>query len=362
MRALFRGQLRRELNFDARVDVAFLLAVLADCRHAISLQSEHLPVLRQRRDLQADRFAGERRHFDFAAEHRGGHWQRRLDVEIASLALEELMRGQPYAQIQVSRRRAAASRFTFARNPDARSVADAGRDAHINRPRVAVVFQRQTTSAAVIGILERQLDLVLDIAALARACAGATCPGAGGAFAAAESAAEEGGKEVGERILISQHLLHFFLRHRPEAAAAARAAEIDVPLAPGKRIWSAGAFGLFVRTPVRAKLVVLLALGGIAEDLVGLVDLLELGVGRLVAGIDVRVMLARELAEGLLDLLVRRAFAHAERGVIVFEFHRRRAGLDAPPNRSLRAAYDFVEPANLIQQLPPAGARTQGVF
>ena len=56
------------------------------------------------------------------------------------------------------------------------------------------------------------------------------------------------------------------------------------------------------RLPVRPELVVLLALGGVAEDLVGLVDLLELALGRGVARLRVGVMLAGELAERLLDL------------------------------------------------------------
>src|SRR6185503_19745881 len=79
---------------------------------------------------------------------------------------------------------------------------------------------------------------------------------------------------------------------------------------------------LLVRAPVRPELVIFLALGRIAEDFIGLVDLLELVLGRLVAGIDVRVVLARQLPVRLLELLVRGGFRDAERGVIVFEVHR----------------------------------------
>src|SRR5439155_1811134 len=50
-----------------------------------------------------------------------------------------------------------------------------------------------------------------------------------------------------------------------------------------------------VALPVRTHGVVALALGGIAEDLVGLVDLLEAAL-RLRLLVDVRVVLARELA------------------------------------------------------------------
>ena len=52
-----------------------------------------------------------------------------------------------------------------------------------------------------------------------------------------------------------------------------------------------------------AAAVVLLALLGVAEHVVGLGDLLEALLGLLVAGVAVGVVLARELAVGLLDLL-----------------------------------------------------------
>jgi hypothetical protein len=60
--------------------------------------------------------------------------------------------------------------------------------------------------------------------------------------------------------------------------------------------------GLADRLPVRTELVVLLALGGIAEDLVGLVDLLEPALGSRIARLGIGVMLPGELAKGLLDL------------------------------------------------------------
>src|SRR4029450_10813792 len=98
-----------------------------------------------------------------------------------------------------------------------------------------IVLQRQPPHGAVIGVLERQLDLVLDVAPLANA-ASAACRATRGALAASEAAAEERGEEVGERVLIPEHLLHLFLRHRAEAALGA--ADVDVPLA-GKWIRSA---------------------------------------------------------------------------------------------------------------------------
>ena len=52
---------RGQLHVDRRIEIPGL-GVLADRRHAVALQAEHLAVLRRRRDLQAQRLAGERRH------------------------------------------------------------------------------------------------------------------------------------------------------------------------------------------------------------------------------------------------------------------------------------------------------------
>ena len=60
--------------------------------------------------------------------------------------------------------------------------------------------------------------------------------------------------------------------------------------------------GLGVRLPVRAELVVQVALLRVGQDLVGLADLLEPPLGRGVALVHVRMVLARRLAERLLDV------------------------------------------------------------
>src|SRR6188508_704937 len=82
----------------------------------------------------------------------------------------------------------------------------------------------------------------------------------------------------------------------------------------------------------------------IAQDLVGLVDFLEPGLGAFVTGIHIRVVLARELPEGLLDLLVRRRLRDAKRGVVVLEVHdathrpHRRRDRVTPPDDPFRAS------------------------
>ena len=108
--------------------------------------------------------------------------------------------------------------------------------------------------------------------------------GAVGAHALAEEDAEEVGElaGVGGPELVAD-------------VAAAEPVERARRSAPAARAWLIG-------LPVRTELVVLLALGGIAEDLVGLVDLLELALGSRIARLGIGVMLPGELAEGLLDL------------------------------------------------------------
>ena len=55
----------------------------------------------------------------------------------------------------------------------------------------------------------------------------------------------------------------------------------------------------------------------VAEHVVGLANLLELVLRRVVSGILVRMKLHRELAVGLLDLVGRRAFRHTDNLVVV---------------------------------------------
>ena len=72
--------------------------------------------------------------------------------------------------------------------------------------------------------------------------------------------------------------------------------------------------------PLAAHLIVGGALLGILQHLVGLAQLLEarLGIGLLA---DVRMVLARQLAVGALDLVLRRAARQSEGLVVVLEFH-----------------------------------------
>jgi hypothetical protein len=100
-----------------------------------------------------------------------------------------------------------------------------------------------------------------------------------------------------------------------EAAARPAAAELEAGIPVRRRL------ELLAGLPVAAHLVVGGPLLRIPQDLVGLVDLLEalLGVGGLA---HVRVVLAGELAVGLLDVVLRGRARHAEGVVVVLVFHR----------------------------------------
>src|SRR5262245_2365725 len=124
---------------------------------------------------------------------------------------------------------------------------------------MSVVPQREPMRRSVVGILERQLDLVLDVTtrALSRArrSACATRPGPG------RPSAEERCEEVGERVGIAEEFFHLLGRHGAEAAAAGAT---DIPAAC-EWIRPALRTSVFVHPPVGAELVVLLARLRIAQ-------------------------------------------------------------------------------------------------
>src|SRR5262249_30717900 len=137
-----------------------------------------------------------------------------------------------------SRLPAAAADFALARDTHARAVADARRNADVHGARVAVVLDRQPPHRAVIRVLEAELDLLFDVAAVARSAA-ACAARAPARVVAGRGAAEEGVEEVRERIGIAEHLAHLVLGHRAKSAGAARrgaaAAEVHVPRAAAER-------------------------------------------------------------------------------------------------------------------------------
>src|SRR5262245_46093799 len=119
-------------------------------------------------------------------------------------------------------------------------------------------------------LFQIQLDLVLHVAAGLRARPRTPTPCLLPAGAA--PTAEEGAEEIGERaVLASEHVGDFVFGHRSEAAAAGRIGPLAAERATRRGL--ACALRLLVLPPVRPELVVFAALLGIAQDLVGFVDL-----------------------------------------------------------------------------------------
>src|SRR5207237_4001200 len=113
---------------------------------------------------------------------------------------------------------------------------------------------------------------------------------------------------------------------RLTAAAGAAAAEqvpeqvAEIAEVPEVDVEAAGAAACAGPSVRGAEAVVLLPLLRVGEDVVGGLHLLELLLGRSVARVLVRVVLPRELAVRLADLVLRRALLQAE-GVVQRRSH-----------------------------------------
>src|SRR5205823_3836857 len=217
-------------------------------RRALALDAEQRPVLGAALDLQSHRPIG-RRRLNLGAERRLREGDRQLDDEVDAAALA----------LRADRRRRAGL--------GARAVAlRAGR---LQRDRDLRLHPLQR-------VLEREVDDDFEVVAAARlrplSAARAAAP------------AEDAPEQVAEVPEIPQVEVLEVDVASAEAAASVRGAEG----------------------------VVLLPLLGIREQVVRALDLLEPLLGGRVAGVAVRVVLARELAVGLLDLLGARVLRDAE--------------------------------------------------
>src|SRR3954470_7000300 len=328
MGARLRRERAGQLHVGDDVEISAFIG-LARHGHALTLDPELLAVLRRRRHFQANGAAGERGHHRFAAEHRGR--QRHLDArrQIVAVALETAVRQHLHAQVEIAGASAAGAGLALAGDAHPRAVADAGRDAHVDGPRMAVVLQRDPAQRAVVRLVERELDGVLEVGADAGPAAAARAPLLAIGRA---TAAEERREEVGETAAAAaEQFFHLLLRYGPILAAAAGRVSAGPPALEAAEAaepaWEAlrARRHVLVGAPVGAELVVLAALVGVAEHLVGFVDLLEARFGHLVPGVHVRVVLAGQLAVGLLDLLVGGRLGEPQRRVIVLEVHALRA-------------------------------------
>src|SRR3954452_22544675 len=295
--ALLLRRLLRDHDLHDRVEVAGAAARIGV---ALAAQAQPPAARRARRNLHAA-LAVERLDLDLGPERRLPRRHRQVDVEVAAIQPKARVPADAHAQEEVARGAAADARPALTGEPDALAVADAARDVDLE---VAPVAEREAPPPAARGLLERELELGLPVAAAHREAVEAAAAAPAAPSAAAEQALEE---------VVDVALAELDADVVEVAAPAAALAPAAARPAAGA---SPGALGLLRGAPVRAEAVVLGALLGVAEDLVGLGDLLEAVLGARLL-VDIRVVLAGEPPVGTADLVLARSAGDAERLVVV---------------------------------------------
>src|SRR5882757_9751543 len=332
---LFFGQPHGNFHPDVAVQVARVTR--AHPLDPLAAQAERLAVLRALRDLDAD-LLGQGNYLQFASERCGRHRDGHLTVQVVAVALEHLVLLDPDFHVQVARRPAIRARLALARQADPLSLVDAGRNADLEHlvaldAPVAVAGQarfRDHAPAAVAGragLLDREKPLGHpDRAGAAAGAAGLRLGAWARAAAAARFAVIPGrNADVGAKAACSllQRDFHVVAQVGPAECAArttaARAGPENVAEDVAEGLGETTHAGTGRRPRVRidtsvTEAVVGRALLGIRQDFVGLLGLLELSLGVLVlvVRIAIRVVLHRELAIRLLDLLIGGVLGKAE--------------------------------------------------
>ena len=165
--SLFGSQIPRQLHVDGGVEIAGLIGVIHR-RHPMALQPEDLSVLRSSRNFQAQRLADRACRRGFTAEH--GRRERHGDASVEILALavrsSDAARGARAGTGRLIARPTRHARLRRRCGPAIRHRHRPGSGRR--RSRVAVVSDGETPRGAMKGVLEVQLDFLLDIAALPR--------------------------------------------------------------------------------------------------------------------------------------------------------------------------------------------------
>ena len=327
----------------------------AQLRRALAAQPLHGAALRARRHAQL-LAPVERRDLDVRPADRLRDRERDLDLEVVAATMEDRRGTDVRDHVEVARRAAVAPSLALAGEPHARALLDPGRDVHavlLDRALRAAARTRRArlvnhgagAVAARARLRDREQALTLGLDAAALALRADLRLRAGLGARAATGRARRGGRHR-QRDL---RALHRLCERDRDLGLQVAAALLARPASPGRRARpateevgqdvaeaadveaEAGALaGRAARPaaahPEHAAAVVLLALLRVAQDVVGRLDLLEALLGLLVAGIAVRVVLARQLAVGLLDLLGRGLLVDPEDLVRVHPATTTRAG------------------------------------
>src|SRR6266478_142776 len=361
---------RRWRHDDLYFHVLIATRTVPGAGHAFFFQAQGLSAVRSGRNSH-QRPAINRRHFNLGPQGGLAHRHGNFRVQIISAPLEELMGLGDHAQVQIARRSAHRPRVAFSRNAYSRAVCDSGRYAYIDRlraphppfapARLADGSQLARSAAARARHVELHLaGLLLDrprsVAGWARL---RRADGAGSMTGFAGIQARDGeflhraahGIPKVNLDLIFQVAARFVLRfHRgaspaaaeklaeeiTEARSAARgsgpaaeivAAEVKINIRRFAVLSRAGArsTGRHI-VAVKAVLVVDLPLLRVGEHVVRFLQLFEFFFRGLVAGIQVRMILPRQLAERRANILCRRFARHSQQFVIILLCCRRHRG------------------------------------
>ncbi len=315
--ALLVAEMCRQLRDQTHVGVAEIAGLAVG--HAFAGEAQELVVLGAGRNRHRD-VAGDRGDGDLRAEHQLVKVDRQVDVEIVALALVWRLVVNVHDEIEIPILAAAATRATLPGETNALAILHAARNGEIegaigdDLPGAAALradggvehavaaatwaagrhLERNLFLAAVVRFAKRQLDGSLQIAAALREALPR----------AASDTGEEHVEEIGK-------------------AAASSAARADVEAAVGLGLRLA-VTTLLLRLsrgllPIAAENIVFLALLGIAEDLIGLLDLFEFVLGLLwILQIGIGVPFARELPIRGLDIFFSRVLRNTENLVVVF--------------------------------------------
>src|SRR6185437_9489649 len=263
-------------------------------RDAAPLQAQLAPRLRAGRNAQLHR-AGQGRHRHRGAQRRFPRADRQHVQHVVAFQLEAGVVADAHFQQQVAFRAAVAAGMALPRQPDHLSRLDAGGNLHLQHALLAAaIVQGQPGAPPVERGLQVDLHPRLHVLSASRAWLAALLAMTAG------GAAEQALEEIAE-----------------VAAALAEVEMLALSLAPARRRPEL----LAAAVAAGAQLVVGAALLGVQQHLLRLVGGLELLLGARFL-VLVRVILARQLAIGGLDLRLAGLGLHAQDLVIVFEFHR----------------------------------------
>ena len=349
--------------------------ILSRIQNAFFPQPEFLPALRTLRHFQNGP-AVDGGHFDLGPQHGFPNGHRHLHFNIVALAHKQGVLFHSNRDVEVTRRAAHRSGIAFARDPQTAAVSGARGDAHLHllRPHHAPFALatrtgiRQAAFSLATGTRHVEAHGTRHLRHFARA--GAVRTGA-----AARSTATSGTGFAGLVTVDGQPDLGSFDRlpeidvegvfevrttfgHAFGLAAAEEGREkvlesaVGVLVSPGKAAAakisatraSPAAFFEIEAAKVKARRratasrptraacanivgieavrVVDLALLGVVQHVIGFLDALETVFGVFVPGVQIRVILARQLAIGLTDLVIRGGAGDAQQFVIVLLFGR----------------------------------------